>query len=165
MLDMNLKTYTKSDIEQKADEIRKYSKTFPISVLEIANALGLSVLQFAPKENGVSGMLDRRTNTIYINQNDSPARKRFSVAHEIGHFVLHKKDGAFISYRNNVSSLGYEIEEIEANHFAATLLMPEKDVITTFKDFSCDIDDAARFLNVSRSALANRLEYLGVLND
>lgn len=157
--------YTKAQIEAEANKVREYSKTFPISVLEIANALGLRVLQFIPKENGLSGMLDRRTNTIYINQNDSPARKRFSVAHEIGHFVLHKKDIGYISFRNNVSSLGYDIEEIEANHFAATLLMPEKDVITTFEDFNCDIDDTAKFLNVSRNALANRLEYLGVLND
>lgn len=157
--------YTRSEIEVEANKVREYSKTFPVSVLEIANALGLKVLQFIPKEDGLSGMLDRRTNTIYINQNDSPARKRFSVAHEIGHFVLHQKEAAFISYRNNVSSLGYEIEEIEANHFAATLLMPEKDVVDIFEKFGGDIDDAARFLNVSRSALANRLEYLGKLND
>jgi Zn-dependent peptidase ImmA (M78 family) len=66
---------------------------------------------------------------IYVNQNGSPRRRRFTAAHELGHYLVHcqkypdglRCDEAAVDGRN-----GVEIER-EANDFASTLLMPLDD--------------------------------------
>ncbi len=61
----------------------------------------------------------------------STVRQRFTIAHELGHFFLHRAsstvfvDAAPIFFRDESSSNGSQREEIEANAFAAELLMPE----------------------------------------
>ena len=107
---------------------------------------------------------------ILVNQFHSEARKRFSKAHELGHFLLQKEfDGLRVDkqmfFRNELSKKGIDSDEIEANRFAAALLMPEKILSNILFNTSNVIDtedddiilNLAKKFGVSVSALSIRI--------
>jgi Zn-dependent peptidase ImmA (M78 family) len=104
----------------------------PVPVENLARALEIDV-RYSPGKEDVSGALirDGESVVIAVNSAQHENRQRFTIAHEIGHFLLHKGtqvhfDEDFrVNYRNAVSSEATNIGEIEANRFAAALLMPE----------------------------------------
>ena len=130
--------YTKQQIRNIAEGVlERYGyDTFPLEVVELAEAIGLKVYDATFGRDDVSGMLKAQERAIYICQNDSNVRQRFSIAHELGHYVLHFRGNVFegrdkvehTSYRDTLSSLGFSVKEVEANYFAANLLMPKKEV-------------------------------------
>lgn len=63
-----------------------------------------------------------RTFTIYLSNFTGPLRNRFTVAHELGHFVLHAAEG---QRPIRAARSGSSLSEREANNFAAAFLMPE----------------------------------------
>ena len=107
----------------------------PVPVDRIAKALGIQ-LRFSPLDEQLSGMIYIRDGVpiVGVNSLHHPHRQRFTVAHECGHFLLHEDrnlqgevhvDKEFsILMRNSVSTTGSDEMEIEANFFAAELLMP-----------------------------------------
>ena len=154
----------------------------PVDVYSVANGLGLGVVphDFA---NDVSGLLitSGGKSTIGINSNNGVTRKRFTIAHEIGHYVLgHQREGAFIDkpgnfftivYRDSSSSTGEFQQEREANAFAAALLMPRELIDITIKKMSFDFEDdqmsvidiLAHEFEVSSQAMSFRLSNLEML--
>lgn len=105
----------------------------PVDVDDIARRLGI-IVRYSPLEGGYSGTAIRRANgeaIIGVNSTHPEKRQRFSVAHELGHVLLHRDaafhldDRAIIGFRSEESSLGKDPREVEANQFAAELLMPE----------------------------------------
>jgi Zn-dependent peptidase ImmA (M78 family) len=110
--------------------------TPPVDVQDIAKRLGLRVL-YEDLGEDVSGVLitSKDGANVIVQASDPNNRKRFTIAHEIGHFELehhfpegkhvHVDKGHFIRSRNSLSSTGLDPKEIEANQFAASLLMPE----------------------------------------
>lgn len=105
---------------------------------------------------------------ISVNKADSGKRKRFSYAHELGHYFFHNNQEFKVDKvglkRDISSSLGEVVEEIEANFFAACLLMPEEEVLSRV-DTDISIEDNASQLavvfKVSEMAMGFRLKYLG----
>lgn len=121
------------------------------------------------------------------NNNSSEVRKRFTIAHELGHYILeHDRGGIFVDnhrqqfsihYRDSKSSTGEVKQEREANAFAAALLMPkqllieEMQKIENNKEYSFsffdDDDDMIRSLasafGVSKMAMTYRIDNLGLL--
>jgi Zn-dependent peptidase ImmA (M78 family) len=103
----------------------------PIAVELLAAKLGIDV-RYSPGKEDVSGALIRSEDSVVIAVNSAQHenRQRFTIAHEIGHFVLHEGtrihfDEDFrVNYRNALSSEATNLDEIEANRFAAALLMP-----------------------------------------
>ncbi len=108
----------------------------PVNLNKIAGALGIAIVE---RQNldiqghvNVSGLLLRRQgHTIcLINATDPENRKRFSTAHEIGHYILHPFQEKYVdakfslAARDQKSTEGVDLLEIEANAFAAELLMP-----------------------------------------
>ncbi len=94
----------------------------PVDVVSLARQMGAAV--FADKNMGsVLGGLDStlETPTIWVNANDHPKRQRFSIAHEIGHLLLHPL-GQLL--RDESFAPTDKPQEIEANEFASHLLMP-----------------------------------------
>lgn len=97
----------------------------------------------------VAGIIDRKKKTISISNRFDKKVKRFTAAHEIGHYLLHEE---LISHRDKPLS-GSELKkdkiEREADYFASCFLMPRKLVIEEFKDiFGTDplkIDETLRF--------------------
>lgn len=154
-----------------------------VPIKRIAKNLGISVIDEDFNDSDISGMLFRDENKdisiIGVNSSHSPNRQRFTIAHEIGHFLMHKGEtthfdrvGAFrINYRNGVSSTATSKDEIEANAFAAAILMPEHFIIPAVEqklsygvDISDDIDeigDIAKLFKVSSQSLYIRLGKLG----
>ena len=103
----------------------------PIDVRAALQNFGITV-RLQPMESGVSGMLVVRHNkaSIAVNSEHSVARQRFTLAHELGHYLLHRNEqDVFVDaplYRDKKSSLGTDRLEIEANAFASAFLLPEK---------------------------------------
>ncbi|MBS2025522.1 MAG: ImmA/IrrE family metallo-endopeptidase [Deltaproteobacteria bacterium] len=92
----------------------------PIDVLAIAQGLDVEVA--AASEPGWSGALrsDEEKATIWVRREDDPMRKRFTIAHELGHLMLHPLGQ---EWRDNPAFKG-GAKEREANQFASKLLVP-----------------------------------------
>jgi Zn-dependent peptidase ImmA (M78 family) len=132
----------------------------PVPVERIAeDLLGLAVTE--RDDLAVSGMLLPAEREIYVNAEDVPARRRFTLAHEVGHWVcqcLEGKGAPVMCRAQDVSESADRTLEREANVFAAELLMPEPAVRT---EFAAGGDIAERF-GVSAEAMAWRLYNLAV---
>lgn len=168
-------------IESQAAEILAEFKvkSAPIQVEKIAKKMGLEVVSRDLGSN-VSGVLyiQNGKGTIGYNPNDSEVRKRFTIAHELGHFILHKiNNDMFIDkkefklFRNEQSSTGENKMEMEANAFAAALLMPKNLLISEVKKHRLDLsgddeDDAisilAKKFEVSLTAMTFRIDNLNL---
>lgn len=172
-------TFTVAQIRKRVDELLKLNHIIQpeIDVIRIARFLGAEVLEEELDED-MSGLLaiTHGKPTIAINKTHSPQRKRFTIAHELGHLALHSEhagqDGVFIDrkvfHRNSQASQGMYRQEIEANRFAAELLMPKKMLLAAIKELGDDIDlsddgtlgKLAKKFGVSTQALAIRLASL-----
>lgn len=118
--------------------VKRFTSSAPVDVEAMARALGISVIRdyLGP---GVSAKIQRDASgkyTIVVNAADSRARQRFSIAHELAHYIYHRDligDGVADSpaYRAPDESV-YETTPLErrhewqANQFAANVLMPNE---------------------------------------
>jgi len=106
------------------------SPALPVPVESIAeDLLGLAVGEREDLE--VSGMLVPAERQIWLNAAESPARRRFTLAHELGHWVCQHLEGRSVPVFCRASEVGVgegRLLEREANVFAAELLMPEEDM-------------------------------------
>lgn len=138
----------------------------PVDLDRVSRQLGLSVNRFdftKLKDQGqgienASGFLSRPKGVIVLNSNHSETRQRFTLAHEIGHYILHADMETEIVWRDHLSAAGTDPREMEANRFAGALLMPE-DLFHSVLDAFTE-DRAARFFNVSLEALRVRAKIL-----
>lgn len=172
----------RKEIDRRAaDLLASYGVTAPpVPVEQIAIFKGIQVVR-SSAEWSESGFLLRDDERIIIgvNSRNSPRRQRFSIAHELGHWRLHKgkplivDQSVMINKRDDVSSQATSVEEIEANHFAAELLMPKQFVRDAIKRHmrtgigSRDelVTALAKDFDVSTDAMGYRLINLGVLSS
>lgn len=146
----------------------------PIDTFGLARSLGVVIVQSHMPED-VSGMLIREgaSLTIGLNKDQQRNRQRFTVAHELGHLRLHRGrplivDSAVrVNMRDATSARATSREEMEANRFAASLLMPEHMVLGEVRKVGgADPDEMRRELakrfNVSEEAMGYRLVNLGI---
>lgn len=146
--------------------IAKYQKHAPVDVVAIAKELGINVWSKSFPSSDVSGMIFRDElnggdsgYSIAVNAKDALVRQRFTVAHEIAHFILHRsqlEQGDLIDdamYRSNVSSQ----DETAANRLAADILMPYALIQTLIDAGFKDPQNLANKLEVSLPAIKIRL--------
>jgi Zn-dependent peptidase ImmA (M78 family) len=170
--------YLSSDlIENKSLEILNRCKSLcnPVQVDVIAYRLGLSI-DFISLED-VSGVLiiEGEKGFIGVNDSHSSVRQRFTIAHEIGHYIMHKNEeklfidkGYSVAFRDVRSSSGIDRGEIQANQFAASLLMPKKLLEECIKENELDMSDdlalheLANKFEVSIQSMAYRLSRLRI---
>ncbi|WP_407543391.1 ImmA/IrrE family metallo-endopeptidase (plasmid) [Deinococcus radiomollis] len=142
--------------------------------------LGLDVRE-GDFEGRISGFLyqDGARTVIGINRSHGAARRRFTLAHEIGHYMLHSRTTTFVDHatpptvlrRDTKSSEGTDAREVEANTFAAELLMPANFIAHDFEtiDLATEpellIQEFAQRYDVSVQAMTIRLVRLGHLED
>lgn len=118
----------------------------PVPVERIAAELHVRI-RYSPFDGELAGMLYCRNGVTVIGVNSlhSHARQRFTIAHELGHFKLHGADvhidRRYAIHRDWVSSLGTDAKEIEANRFAAELLMPYGEISKDLLKKEIDIED------------------------
>ena len=140
-----------------------------VPVEDIAESyLGLLIRDEA-LEDGVSGVLRIRERLIGVNAAEGerwPRRRRFTIAHEIGHWVLHRDDIAdlvvtrttdYVPSDRAKAMTPEEIREREANRFAAELLMPEESIHAAVAAHGSDVVDQADRFAVSALSMAWRL--------
>lgn len=167
---MNFNTIKNIEIEARK-LLTKFEITgVPIQVDDIAKKMGIQI-SYAPSDE-YSGMLIRKEGEqalMGVNSNESKNRMRFTIAHEIAHYIFDKKTAVSIDYRNNGSTLDKSLEEKRADLFAANLLMPKKwlqlDIEKISReDFSKDqIAELARKYGVSSEAMTYRLVNLNLI--
>lgn len=143
--------------------IERFQHQAPVDVLGIADALGLRVweddinpysgkLTRDPVNGGFSGY------SVIVNAIEPLARKRFTIAHEIAHFILHadeliKGDIEETLYRGGLS----DPLETEANKLAADILMPLSLIERLIGEGTRSIEELAVALEVSKTAIGIRL--------
>lgn len=137
----------------------------PVDVISIAKSNDIKVFE-ASLDKKISGAIRYNKATdkfeILINKNDAKVRQRFTIAHEIGHFFLHKemlKDDEIhvdILYRMTNE------QEKEVDYFAGALLMNKTLLEKAYKDGN-SITQLAELFDVSVSAMTVRLDILGLL--
>jgi Zn-dependent peptidase ImmA (M78 family) len=137
---------------------------FPVNVMAISQSLGVGVLGIADDDTVYSGAYyphhpeNNNRPTIIINDAEPSYRQRFTMAHELGHHVMH----GYQSFRDQLHfAVGREPKEIEANNFAANLLMPEFEFRTLVESGRYNASELANIFGVSPSAFSMRLKNMG----
>lgn len=168
----------------KADQLlKKFQMTeCPIDVEALARGLDLLVIK---KDLGpeLSGLLvtNKQGTFICVNAKHPDSRRRFTIAHEVGHHYLghqleagehvHVDEGNYISARGPRSASGLDPKEVEANQFAAALLMPADAVKRVAAEvrgrtprlLDTHVEELARRFAVSEQAMTIRLDVLDLL--
>jgi len=148
-------------------------KEAPVPVEAVAAHLGATI-RYSPFDGELAGMLirgDDHNPVIGVNSLHHVNRQRFTIAHECGHLLLHKGevhiDKSFrVNLRDRNSSKAINPEEIEANRFAAELLMPYDMVMEDLADQDIDLEndielkELAGQYEVSVQALTLRITHL-----
>ncbi|MBF9059104.1 ImmA/IrrE family metallo-endopeptidase [Rhodobacterales bacterium HKCCSP123] len=156
------------NLSDQWDILSAARRTIPVPVTSLPARLGIG-LKSAFLPAGISGMLerDRGSFLVTINALDPDTRQRFTLAHELGHYMLHRHlvgdglddDRAYRSteagkYHNTL--IGPK-EETEANKFAANLLMPREAIMRERDRLGDNVVEMARLFGVSEQAMSIRL--------
>jgi Zn-dependent peptidase ImmA (M78 family) len=168
----------RQNLEERAEKTLRDTDAYqvPVPIHLVAQRLNLT-LEAATLGEKVSGLLVVQGDRARIGYNAAHARvrQRFTISHEIAHYLLHvkKTDKAqlFIDKylrfrRDESSSAGVETDEVEANHLGAALLMPRGLVQKEIRDQDLNLDDGeaiellAKRFQVSTAAMSHRLSNL-----
>jgi Zn-dependent peptidase ImmA (M78 family) len=159
-------------IEQLTDSLLREARVpdAPVPIDEIVRGQGIVIRLMDLKE--ISGLVvrDGTRTVIGVNRDHAPTRRRFTMAHELAHALLHegqevRYDQDFrVDFRSGASSLGNDVVEMEANFFAASILMPwrflEADPLVAgldFEDAEAAVKPLAARYRVSPHAMSIRL--------
>ncbi len=148
----------------------------PVPVTLIAQNLGAEI-RYSPFDGNLAGMLVRREGSpsvIGVNSSHHINRQRFTIAHECGHLCLHKGKDVYIdrgfpvvvNRRDELSTQAIDPDEIEANRFAAELLIPYNMILNDTDGFDIEEDEDLNKLGdryqVSIQALTYRINNLAI---
>lgn len=155
--------------EKQKAMLEQYKSSFPVQVGKLAEELGLTVVSTTDLPKGMSGSISKEDDgyVIYVNARQPLRRQRFTIAHEIGHYLKHKSyldqtdeilnpaKKAILRRNDEGAAAAKDTEErrreYAADKFAGDLLMPEE----TFKDVwfkaQC-LKDVADYFGVSEMA-------------
>lgn len=136
--------------------------SIPVNPVRVAKGLGLEVYKDDSAEN-IDGWYDESKNAIYLNTEQPLLRRRFTAAHELGHHVM----GHGTRQRNKDAQYNkenFDPLEVEANRFAAALLMPAPTVKDCVFKKKMLTKDMAQYFGVSTRAMIIRLRQLGYVN-
>ena len=166
-------------LEQAADRLRERHNlaTIPIDPLLLAQREGIAVHNARFNEGRTNdgrlvGMIARHDDEVLILADEYalPLRKRYTIAHELGHYVLHLPgDGELVdsevdlfrrSPRSDQTLTPEQRREVQANQFAAALLMPRSEVGRYWAE-GHSIETLARAFLVSDEAMGERIAALG----
>lgn len=167
---MALRELAKIEPQQKAI-LDRYMSEYPVKLGQLAKELGVSI-KVSSLGTGISGQISREGNqyVIRVNRNEARERQRFTIGHELAHYLLHRpiidsdpegiKDT--VLYRSGAS----ERVEFEANRLAAEIVMPmrlvEKELRDTFGGVVTEatIEGLASRFEVSKAAMEIKLSTL-----
>jgi Zn-dependent peptidase ImmA (M78 family) len=159
--------------------IRHYQSSAPVNVEAIIRDLGIELNKNADLDDEIAGQIEKIGGERYkisSNKKDHYFRKRFTLAHELGHYLLHSDliqdkfvDNKMYNYNDKMYRLYNkgisQFHETQANKFAATLLMPEDLVRECWRLTAPDLRKMANDFQVSPKAMEIRLQGLGLLPE
>lgn len=134
----------------------------PIDPADVARRLGINVrfVEFSDENQNISGFYDPEENSIFVNHREYPLRQSFTIAHELGHAILHREWAQSTDYRvlmrDDFTDHG-ESHEKEANAFAAHLLVP-RDMLDQYSEL-LGPNDLSRLFAVSVPMVRNRIAF------
>lgn len=146
-----------------------YLSEYPVKLGGLARELGVGAIKVSSMGTGISGQIAKEGNhyIIRVNRNEARERQRFTIAHEIAHYLLHRHviDNSPNGITDNVlyRSGAPERIEYEANRLAAELVMPinlvEKKLQEEFQGVVTEatIESLADSFEVSKAAMEIRL--------
>lgn len=134
-----------------------------VDIERLIKSKGIGVVYDDTLTPSQSGYL-RKTNgawVIGVNKHHHRRRQRFTLAHEFGHFIMHKNDD--MVFEDEVLFRDENLTAIEyaANRFAAELLMPQELFVASIKKGETSLEDLAEKFEVSTLAVKNRVLTLG----
>jgi len=148
--------------QDSADKLTENFTSPPIPVQEIAQRNGVEVVfaSFTKFDDVVAGFCDFEGKKLFVNAKDPRTRQRFTIAHELGHWMLHRE--YYLSHPEQYPVLPRFSEtdksdplEKEANCFAANLLVPKKLLLPVKDAF---VRTLANIFDVSVVMMENRLK-------
>ena len=146
------------DAARKIREFLKISKGPIVNLVEVLERNGIIVhyLKDTPEKfDGITLLTDKGQPIIFINESIPNDRKRFTIAHELGHFVLHIR--TFQELERD--------EELEANQFASEFLLPQIEIMNSLNYLNLNsIANLKEYWLISKSAIIRRAFDLGVIN-
>lgn len=157
--------------EEQTDSLLRLAsiKEAPVDVFQIARLLGFSIIESDFPDN-YSGeiFIEGKVKSIGINKNHTLKRQRFSVAHELGHYLnAHEyfdEDGKILEDKEFDYHNPIHRQEHEANLFASSLLMPKKFLVKDLESIGLEIDKLTEKYQVSEQAMWIRLTTLKLLH-
>lgn len=142
-----------------------YNSFEEFNLLDIVHGEGLVIKEFSIKNFFGKLVSDGDMGIIYVNSNiREPGMKRFTIAHELGHYLLFKKMGTYIHIFRSPKYDIKSVEEKEANEFAAELLMHKPWFSNFIKDKKMSFEllmEIAKYFNVTLTAAAFRYANIG----
>ncbi|MDN3711933.1 ImmA/IrrE family metallo-endopeptidase [Paracoccus cavernae] len=146
---------------ETANNLTGKLKSPPVPVYQIAEQSGVDVVfaDFGPHAATVAGFCDFENAKLYVNRDDRSERQQFTIAHELGHWLLHKElfltDPARYPVLPRFAHPDRDnVYEKEANCFAANLLVPER-LLAPIK--KAPVQDLARAFGVSPTMMGYRI--------
>ena len=145
--------------------ISAHQRSAPVQTIDIAEALGIKVYKVGNWPDNISAMIRKDAErggpsgyAIYVNSKHPVVRRRFSIAHEIAHFALHRNligDGITDDglYRSNMSNA----VEAQANRMAADILMPWHLIREATEQGIDTVEALAKHFDVSKSTMSIQL--------
>jgi Zn-dependent peptidase ImmA (M78 family) len=162
-----------AEIERIVDDVLQQHRIThpPVPIELIARSLGAE-LRYHPYDGELSGMLfqDGSRTVIGVNSLHHPNRQRFTIAHECGHMFLHRSQEMFIDRgsirfnRDAKSAEGSDVHEMDANQFAAEILMPRKFLERDVAEMSTDIEDEAAIIELAKKYRVSQQALLWRIN-
>lgn len=134
----------------------------PFDIENFIHILGISLNKII-MENDISGMLEKTNDGLWrisINSLHHRKRQRFTMAHELGHYFLHRSRYNLFTDKALYRSSNMTSMEYEANNFAGALLMPKDNLVSFFNDGEIDIEKIADHFDVSALAAKIRVEII-----
>lgn len=170
----------KREIRKKADSFRANCKIGKYGIIDLfkeCERCGYKLFRYPLGENEDLGFAQKRDQDIIIFTNTCSrlSREIFTLAHEIGHVILHLNErNSFVDDYNTITEKNIDEKEQEANYFAACLLMPSDELVKfidlelqDFENTGLSAMDIARIMsefNVSFDMALNRLENLNIID-
>lgn len=168
-LNIEIKDIKSEDIKKMASKVRQLWKLGNGPVKNLTNSMEINGIIISEttmnsqKMDAVSTWANGRPFIALTNNGESPMRRRFNLAHELGHILLHNSIDNIFELNNKVYK---NTLERQANQFASDLLLPDKEfsdfMLSTSMTFFCE---AKKYWNVSIAALIYKANSLHLLSE
>ncbi|WP_051999990.1 ImmA/IrrE family metallo-endopeptidase [Caenispirillum salinarum] len=149
--------------------ISRHQGAAPVDLEGMARDLGIAVHYDRELPDTISGKIQRigpggsgSNFAIHINAKHHPNRQRFTLAHELAHFHMHRdriREGVVDNEMYRSETLSNHLER-QANQYAAAILLPAPLVKAEYQNTGGDVDEMARIFRVSPQAMQIRLDEL-----